>query len=189
MSDNPASRQRILTAARTLFALHGFNGTTLRAVAAEAGCDVALIPHYFGNKQGLFDAATDLPLPPEALLAPLRDAPLERLGSAVARTFVHAWDTPEGAGMLAQLRSVLDDTPDRMLPLIDSAIWRHVRARLADEGVDEPELRVELALSCLIGAVTMRKFLPAPRMSAVASAQLVGILGPVLQHHLTGDLG
>ena len=63
----PTTRDRILTAARSLFAAHGFTRTTLRAVAAEAGCDVALIPHYFGNKQGLFDAATSVPESAEAM--------------------------------------------------------------------------------------------------------------------------
>src|SRR5699024_3394281 len=103
----PTSRDRILEAARVLFAEHGYTRTTLRAIAADAGCDVALIPHYFGNKQGLFDAATPLPLPAESLRSPVLAAPLDRIGLAVSQTFVTVWDTPEGAGLLAQMRSVL----------------------------------------------------------------------------------
>ena len=186
--DTPTSRDRILTAARSLFAAHGFTRTTLRAVAAEAGCDVALIPHYFGNKQGLFDAATSVPEAGEAMRSPVLAAPLDRIGLAVAQTFVTVWDTPEGAGMIAQLRSVLDDTPDRLSPLLDSLVWGHVRDRLAEDGVDRPELRVELAAATLLGAVTMRKFLASPRLSAVESAELIHLLAPALQQHLTGDL-
>lgn len=186
--DTPTSRDRILSAARRLFAQHGFTRTTLRAVAAEAGCDVALIPHYFGNKQGLFDAATSVPEAGEAMRSPVLAAPLDRIGLAVAQTFVTVWDTPEGAGMIAQLRSVLDDTPDRLSPLLDSLVWEHVRDRLAEDGVDRPELRVELAAATLLGAVTMRKFLASPRLSAVESAELIHLLAPALQQHLTGDL-
>lgn len=184
----PTTRDRILTAARSLFAAHGFTRTTLRAVAAEAGCDVALIPHYFGNKQGLFDAATSVPEAGEAMRSPVLAAPLDRIGLAVAQTFVTVWDTPEGAGMIAQLRSVLDVTPDRLSPLLDSLVWGHVRARLAEDGVDRPELRVELAAATLLGAVTMRKFLDSPRLSEVNSTELIHLLAPALQEHLTGDL-
>ncbi|HEX8568407.1 MAG TPA: TetR/AcrR family transcriptional regulator [Caulobacteraceae bacterium] len=46
----------ILDAAEELFALHGFDGVTLRQVAKAAGVDVALIGYYFGAKRSLFDA-------------------------------------------------------------------------------------------------------------------------------------
>lgn len=185
----PTSRDRILTAARALFAEHGYTRTTLRAIAADAGCDVALIPHYFGNKQGLFDAATDLTLPEEALRSPVLAAPLDRIGLAVAQTFITVWDTPEGAGMLAQLRSVLDDTPERLSPLRGSPVWDHVRARLEEDGVDQPELRVELAVGTLVGTVLMRTFLGSPRLSEVDATELIRMLAPALQENLTGDLG
>lgn len=189
MTPAPTSRDRILTAARALFAEHGYTRTTLRAIAADAGCDVALIPHYFGNKQGLFDAATHLPLPAESLRSPVLAAPLDRIGLAVAQALVTVWDTPEGAGLLAQMRSVLDDTPDRLFPLLDSLVWRHVRARLEEDGVDQPELRVELAVGTLIGAVMMRKFLASPHLSEVDTGELIRMLAPALQENLTGDLG
>lgn len=45
----------ILDAAEALFAHHGYDGVTLRAVARQAGVDLALISYYFGPKQQLFD--------------------------------------------------------------------------------------------------------------------------------------
>lgn len=39
-----------------MFARHGFDAVSLRAVAKSAGVDVALLPYYFSSKQGLFDA-------------------------------------------------------------------------------------------------------------------------------------
>lgn len=47
--------ERILNAAEELFALHGYDGVTLRTLASTAGVDVALISYYFGPKQQLFD--------------------------------------------------------------------------------------------------------------------------------------
>ncbi|MEV7521229.1 TetR family transcriptional regulator [Streptomyces sp. NPDC091371] len=51
---NPPTRESIVSAARVLFLERGYRGTTLRAVAAAAGVDAALISYHFGSKKGLF---------------------------------------------------------------------------------------------------------------------------------------
>ncbi|MFV0478679.1 MAG: TetR/AcrR family transcriptional regulator [Parahaliea sp.] len=51
-----ARRDRILDSAEELFALHGYDGVTLRQIAARAGVDVALASYYFGKKLDLFNA-------------------------------------------------------------------------------------------------------------------------------------
>ncbi|MGZ6746177.1 MAG: TetR family transcriptional regulator, partial [Nocardioides sp.] len=43
----PDTRSAILSAARAQFAQSGYSGTTMRAVAAAAGVDAALVHHYF----------------------------------------------------------------------------------------------------------------------------------------------
>lgn len=47
---------RILDAAEDLFSKHGYDGVTMREVAALANVDAALAHYYFATKQGLFDA-------------------------------------------------------------------------------------------------------------------------------------
>ncbi len=47
------TRTRLLDAARSLFITHGFQGTSTRAIAAGAGCNLSLIKYYFGSKEGL----------------------------------------------------------------------------------------------------------------------------------------
>src|SRR6266851_10103129 len=47
------TRERLLGAAISLFSEQGFAATGTRAIAARAGCNVALISHYFGSKEGL----------------------------------------------------------------------------------------------------------------------------------------
>ena len=49
-------KDRVLDAAEALFALHGYDGVTIRAIATKAGVDVALPPYYFKSKRNLFDA-------------------------------------------------------------------------------------------------------------------------------------
>ena len=53
------TRERILTNARELFARNGIDKTSIRAVAAAAGVDPALVHHYYGTKQQLFAAANE----------------------------------------------------------------------------------------------------------------------------------
>ena len=51
------TRAQILAAATTLFAEHGYDGVSLRAIAQESGVSQPLIHHHFGSKQELWDLA------------------------------------------------------------------------------------------------------------------------------------
>ena len=55
------TRGRVLAAAREAFGERGFEGASVRDIAARAGVDPALVHHYFGTKQQLFVAAIRLP--------------------------------------------------------------------------------------------------------------------------------
>ena len=48
--------ERILDAAEELFARHGYDGVTMRQIAAKAEVDVALASYHFGKKVDLFHA-------------------------------------------------------------------------------------------------------------------------------------
>jgi AcrR family transcriptional regulator len=50
-------RKRILEVTLGLMAQHGASGTSMRAVAAEIGCNVATLYHYFPSKRDLLQAA------------------------------------------------------------------------------------------------------------------------------------
>jgi AcrR family transcriptional regulator len=47
---------KIIEAGETLFAAHGFNGTSVRDIAETAGVNLAMISYYFGSKEKLFEA-------------------------------------------------------------------------------------------------------------------------------------
>jgi AcrR family transcriptional regulator len=50
-----ASRERLLHAAKTLFALHGYEQTSTAAIARDAGSSESQLMRYFGGKAGLLD--------------------------------------------------------------------------------------------------------------------------------------
>ncbi len=57
--DPAATRQRILAAARSLFARQGFDGTGVRQIAHRAGVTRSLVHHHFGSKESLYLAVLE----------------------------------------------------------------------------------------------------------------------------------
>lgn len=66
----------ILDTAERLFAHHGRDGVTIKAIAEEAGVDAALIHYYFNDKDGVFRAVWARRT---AVLNPLREAAMDAL--------------------------------------------------------------------------------------------------------------
>jgi AcrR family transcriptional regulator len=58
-ASEPPKSEAILRAALVVFSTHGFDGASLRQIAAEADVDVALISHKFGSKLGVWRAVVD----------------------------------------------------------------------------------------------------------------------------------
>lgn len=50
------TKDKLLLSALELFALNGFNATTTRMVADNAGCNIGSIKYYFEDKNGLYEA-------------------------------------------------------------------------------------------------------------------------------------
>ncbi len=55
-ADAQATQARILATAYDLFASHGMDGASIRDIAKGAGVSLAMVHHYFGSKQGLYEA-------------------------------------------------------------------------------------------------------------------------------------
>ena len=51
-----STKKRILDAAEKLFAIHGFDGTSLRAITTEAKVNLASVNYHFQTKEALMDA-------------------------------------------------------------------------------------------------------------------------------------
>ena len=52
---NKGVQDRLLDAAEELFCEHGFEGTSIRDLAAAAGCNIASVNYYFGGKDKLYE--------------------------------------------------------------------------------------------------------------------------------------
>jgi AcrR family transcriptional regulator len=54
-----ATRDHLVAVASRLFAVHGYDGTSIEAVLDEAGVSRGSLYHHFGTKQALFEAVLD----------------------------------------------------------------------------------------------------------------------------------
>jgi AcrR family transcriptional regulator len=166
----PGTRDRIADAARRLFAERGFDRTSVRAVAAEAGVDPALVHHYFGTKQRLFIEAVDFPI----------DA---------VRSALQLWDDPLVLPrLLGVLRSAVTD-PDAGR-LLGTLFTRQGPVQLLHAlGADQPDLRAELVGTQLVGLAVARHVLLVEPLASADHETIVAAVGPTMQRYLTGDLG
>jgi AcrR family transcriptional regulator len=179
------TRERILSAARSQFAEAGFDGTTIRGIAAAAGVDPALVPHYFGSKEGVFRAALDFPIDPAAALPRVLEPGLDGLGERLAVFFLQTWDSPSGSPMLALLRSVV--ASETAAALLRDFVSREVLARLAGVvELDHPQLRASLVASQLVGLAMVRYVVKVEPLASTPPEEVARWLGPTLDRYLRG---
>ena len=182
------TRERILTNARELFARNGIDKTSIRAVAAAAGVDAALVHHYYGTKQQLFAAAIHIPIDPMEVLGPLRDTPVDQIGFTLPKLLLPLWDSDAGKGFIATLRSYLAGSE---VSLIRSFLQEVIAVEVGGR-VDNPAgtglIRVQFVASQLVGVVMARYILELDPFKSLPVEQIAETIGPTLQRYLTGDL-
>jgi AcrR family transcriptional regulator len=182
------SRDRILASARELFARNGIAKTSIRAVAAAAGVDSALVHHYFGTKEKLFAAAVHIPIDPMDVIGPLREMPVEEIGYALPSMLLPLWDSEIGAGFIAALRSILGGSEVNLFrSFIQDVIAVEVGTR-----VDDPPgsgiVRIQFVASQLVGVVMARYILRLEPFASLPADRIARTIAPNLQRYLTGDL-
>jgi AcrR family transcriptional regulator len=183
----PDTRAAILAAARSSFAAHGYTGTSIRSVAAVAGVDAALVHHYFGSKDDLFVASLELAVDPRVAILPGIEGGLDGAGERLMRVFVSVWDDEQTRlPLLAIVRGILEPAGQQ---LVRDGFLRLVLTPLcAGLDVDQPERRVPLVASQLLGLVVLRYVLAVEPLASAGPEELVATYGPTLQRYLSGPL-
>jgi AcrR family transcriptional regulator len=178
------TREDILAAARTLFAEQGYDGATVRAIAAEAGVNPALLHHFYGNKQRLFVAAMNLPFNPADVLPEVLSGPPGETGARTVRMILRLWaDAEIRAPFLALLRSAT--TNRQAVVMMRQFLASAVLERFAQlPGVSR--LRASAAIAQMVGVALLRHVLEVPPLSTATEDEIVDLVGPVVQHYLDG---
>jgi AcrR family transcriptional regulator len=196
------TRERILAASRAAFAEAGFDGATIRGIAARAGVDPALVHHFFGSKQRLFVAAMELPVDPAAVAPALLAGDPAEVGARIVRFVIGLWDDPVTRPvMLGIIRSAASDpVAAGMLRAIlaEGPFAAIVRAVMLEEpytslvgplGRPDAELRATLVGSQLVGLLMARAVVAVEPLASAPPEVIVAAVGPTIQRYLVGDLG
>jgi AcrR family transcriptional regulator len=173
------TRAAILAAARERFAADGYERTTIRAVAADASIDPAMVMRYYGSKDKLFAAAAefDLRLPDLATL------PREQVGAALVEHFLNRWE--DDKTLMALLRAAGSTTAaaDRMRSIFTDQVLPMVTALGPDPG--QAPVRAGLAASQILGMALCRYVLQLPPVATLDREEILHWLGPTVQRYLT----
>ncbi|MEU4217150.1 TetR family transcriptional regulator [Actinoplanes sp. NPDC026623] len=180
------TRDAILAAAREQFAGKGYDGASLRVIAAAAGVDTGLIRHFYGSKDDLFDAALELPDEiPQRLTRALTGDP-DRLGERLIDVYLGFWEDPASAGaLLAIVRSAIasDHAADRLQAMLSARFLADLAPHL---GGTIGQARVALAGAHLLGIAVARYVVRAGPIADLDRAELIALCAPAIQRYLTG---
>jgi AcrR family transcriptional regulator len=175
-----ATRRAILDAARAIFASHGYEQTTIRAVAAEAGIDASMVMRYFGSKAGLFATAASLSLEPPDLLS----VPARRRGELLLRHFVDRLErSPSADTLVLQLRTGVTD--GAVAKQLQANFNRLITAPVAALGDPDADRRSALIGAQLVGLAVSRYILHHEPLASMSIDEIVADISPTIQRYLT----
>ncbi len=178
------TREVIVEAARSLFSERGFDGTTMRLVAAEAGVDAALIYHYFGSKQQLFVASMEIPFDWTAAFPALLAGPRDEIGERLVRLMLGFWEDPlVRPRFMGVVRSAATDpkAADMVRRLLAEG---PVLALARAIGTPDGELRAMLAASHIMGVALLRYILRVEPLASADVETLARLIGPSVGAYL-----
>jgi len=174
-----ATKSAILVAAREQFARHGYHRATIRAIAAGATIDPAMVMRYFGSKAGLFEAAVtvDLELPD------LSSVPAGQLGHTLIRHFLTRWEQDDTLVIL--LRSSIGDSKiaEHVRQVFLQQVAPTVRPAVAPSSA---ATRAGLVATQILGLATARYVLELPPVVAMSHEEIIAWAGPTVQRYLQG---
>ncbi|MGW6795486.1 TetR/AcrR family transcriptional regulator [Streptomyces chartreusis] len=186
-AESADTRDRILDAAREEFAERGYDKTSVRGIAKAAGVDSALVHHYFGTKEQVFEAAVEVALVPAlAVRDAVLEVPLDDVGERLTRFLFGLWENPvTRRPLLAIVRSAVNN--EAAATVFRRLVSAQLLRRIVGE-IDAPdaELRAELAAAQLVGVAMMRYVIKIEPIASADPEQIIARVAPVVQGHLTG---
>lgn len=185
-ADAPAARDRILAAAREEFAERGYEKTSVRGIAKAADVDPALVHHYFGTKEQVFEASIEVAVGP-LLSAPgsIAEGPLDGVGERLARFFFGVWENPATRkALLAIVRSAMNNEAAAAVfrRMISAQLLRRIAVQL---DLPDAELRAELAAAQLVGIAMLRYVIKVEPLASADPEEIIARVAPAIQAHLT----
>jgi AcrR family transcriptional regulator len=170
------TKAAILSAARERFAAVGYEAATIRAIAADAGIDPAMVMRYFGSKDRLFAAAAEFDL----RFPDLTGIDRTHRGAALVRHFLELWESDEALILLLKSSTTNHEAAERMRQIFVAQLEPMVAGLVsADAGQ-----RAGLIATQILGLALVRFVLKLPPIAHMSRDQVVDWIGPTIQRYL-----
>ena len=176
------TKSAIEAAARDLFALQGYERTTVREIASAAGTDPSLIIRYFGSKEELFSLVAE----PELGLPELSNVEPSRIGATLVGHFLEQWEGGSGLPVLLRSASSNETAAGHLREIFAKQVFPVIAAAGKPQNAAQ---RAGLVASQLIGLAMTRYILELPPMVSMDRDLIVRELGKTVQRYATLDNG
>src|SRR5262249_26282433 len=159
---------------RERFGSAGFQAATIRAIAADAGVDPAMVMRYFGNKDKLFAAAADFDLqfPDFAGIDPAE------IGPSLVGHFLERWEGDEALVILLRSSATNGEGAQRMQQIFGAQLLPLVASVVPPE---DAAARAGLIATQILGLALCRFVLRLPPVVAMSRDEIVDWIGPTIQ--------
>ena len=149
------TREAVLSSARRLFALRGYDGASIRAITRDARANLGAVTYHYGSKQALYAAVLDRVLSPlrrrVTLAGESEGLVLDRIDRVIRAFFEHLEENPDMPQLMLQ-----EIAAGKLPPLPVRDVLSHVSTALAGlvtAGQRSGEIRsgdpLLLGLSCV----------------------------------------
>jgi AcrR family transcriptional regulator len=181
---HPDTRAQILDAARGLFTTVGYRAATVRAIAAEANVDPAMISYFFGSKECLFGEALTLRANPAELIAEQINGPVAELPRRLITVLLKTWDSPDNQPTLLAIAQTGAGPEGTALTrgFVEEVLAAPITARLLLDGVSTRDARIctALLITQLVGIIYARYVLAADPVATLPQRVLIDRFTPAL---------
>ncbi len=181
------TRADILRAAFTLFTQSGYDRTSMRAIAHEAGVDPSLPRHYFPSKQLLFVEALGPFEYAEGRISHILEGPPSDLGRRIVSMIIHVWDSPDYGPRLRSLITSAMASPE-IGEVARNILFDRLILPLA-QGVASTDVegRAAAVASQVFGLIAARYIFRIEPLASASAQEVVDRFGPIVQLHITGE--
>ncbi|WP_326670651.1 TetR/AcrR family transcriptional regulator [Streptomyces sp. NBC_01257] len=174
-----ATKAAILEAARERFAADGYERATIRSIARDANIDPSMVMRYYGNKEGLFAAASviDLRMPELGAVSG------RHIGAVLVGHFLDRWERDDVLTALLRVGATNETGAGRMRAVFAEQLGP-VAAAVCPDPAEAPR-RAALVTSQLLGMALARYVLRIEPAVSMDRDELIAWLAPVIQRYLT----
>ncbi|RVW00859.1 TetR/AcrR family transcriptional regulator [Rhodococcus spongiicola] len=182
------TRALIENTARKQFAKLGYDRTSMRQVAIEAGVDPALVSHYFGSKLDLFMAVVELPIDPRVLIDHVTSGEPDSAGVRLATFVLDILDDEVRRRPIVGMIRAATSEPEAAR-LVREFLTRNLVVPIAERlDADHADYRAGLVMSQTIGLTLARYIVGIEPLASHPRELVAADLGATLQRYLLGEL-